>query len=384
MSIQEKSAPASSPSSKADLTKIATLRTAIDYINLLLCKLRDQEDGLSPVNEPVAEDQVHSTSELSCDKSPKEDDLRMDALPDISFISSDELSILSYTSDEENQLSKCNNQTFDLMPACVNDGSAQNETFTIKSSDRSSFADKTFTIKSSDSSSFADKTYVNPSAVADQSNSRVNSHLTNSQLTNGQLTNVQLTNGQLINSRQFNQTTIVNNQTYPVSSPALSNLNIIHNQQSNSQYAGSERFYTYTQSPQLDSDRTKLAGDLLDSNNNQFFNQVSRFRNLVASTPLLDKSNDHHVPVAINHNHQLQCTLFSPIKGDDQQAANHLSFKSSLLNEDSPFNCLEDIENSDGNYLYTPTLTSNDDFDLILWSPSLVLCLSLCYSGAIL
>lgn len=335
--IQEKSTPASSSSSssKADLTKIATLRTATDYIKLL-CKLRDREGGLSLVSEEqIVEDPVHSTSELSCDKPPK-DDPRMDTLPDISFISSDELSSLSFTSDEENQLSKCDNQTFDLMPACANGCAAQNETFLVKSNDSSSFVNKTIT-------------YVNPPVVGDQQASgRVNSV------------------SHLMNSHQFNQTsmTIVGNQTYPVPSPALSNLNIVHSQQSNSQFAGSERFYTL-QSTHLDSDH-KLTNDLLDSNNNQYFNQASKSRNLIASTPLVDKSNDHHLPSVFNPNHQLQSTLFSPIKGDDHQAANHLSFKSTLLNEDSLLNCLEDIENADGNFLYTTTLTSSDDFDLIL------------------
>ena len=259
----------------------------------------------------------------------------MDTLPDISFISSDELSSLSFTSDEENQLPKCENKTFDLTPACPN-RCAQSETFLIKSSDSSTFEDKTIT-------------YVNNPVLADQASVRVNSHLTNSHLT----------------SSHFNQT-IVNNQTYPVQPPTLSNLNIIHNQQS--QYTTSERFYTANSLPaaHLDSG-LKLTNDLLDSNNNQYFNQASRSKHLIASTPLLDKSNDHRSPITghhPHHNHQLQCTLFSPIKGDDHQPANHLTFKSSVLNEDSLLNCLEDIENTDS-FLYT-TLTGSDDLDLIL------------------
>lgn len=347
---------------KADdkLTKIATLRTAVRYIAGLSELINKTNDSLvtEEDNNQMDTDQLNSNLEQKANS-------KMDTLPDISFISSDELSILSYISDEETG-EHLNDETVLIRPSLECSNLSNN-----LSSDLSNESNAV-THRTTGSSTHHLNSLLSEISCEATDSTLVKLNETDTLINDNQLNNTYLINSsQMVNvTNQLNQTYDLNgNQTYDIqSAPSDHQTAILHNLSfttptiRNVQSSNLSRFYV-SQTPS--SVRTNLDSGfkatneivLQDSNNN---NQLAnRPKNVIASTPLL---NNHDHNLLVNLNNQLQSSLFSPIKGDENQATNYVSMKSASTDDGLFGSVSEDIENDN----FYSAFQATDDFDLIL------------------
>ena len=246
-------------------------------------------------------------------------------LPDISFISSDELSSLSFISDEETQLTDQSNKTINLELTS------------------STIASNTIVSKSASSNKNEISDLENSSSCVRKNLSKLNEiNFVNKTITLTNQANSQVNESIILNKDQtfYVQSSINNLQNHQ---PIRNEINVQLNNRN------------------LDRHRTFQSANSGFKITNANLGELNRPKSILTSTPLIDKNDNEMLNILNNTN---QSTLFSPIKCDDYQT-NYFSIKSAAL-EDSLFSCLEDIENTDSNFLYTTTLSSSDDFDLIL------------------
>jgi len=312
------------------LTKIVTLRNATRYI-MSLTNL------------------INGTSGNVDDKSEQKL-IKMDALPDISFISSDELSSLSCISDEDNQLSNqsLNDDTFDCsnVSSTMTPTTMDHETLLNDSSSQlSSILDDLSSIENE----------MNNEVISETSNQFMN-HLIDPQACRSNQLNQQLNNQQC--SQVYNQVYPVvqnqpiinnNNNNQIVLTPQIRNQVQLSNQECN-QINNQARCYQST--------ACKMTNDFIqhDSNNLPFMHKT--VKNAMSFTPLLN-----------NYDHNLMANTTSSyhhnqMKGDCNFISSYVSIKSpSSLTDDCLLSVLSEDNENDNFY---STFATSDHFDLIL------------------